>query len=1666
MPAQAPDANARDHSDTEPMTRHAQDSSDSDIDELDPLKTDQGRYTDDARRPLRSSPANEKTTRNASLTRQPLRWLDTQRSRGGWLRWCIPSRFCCILVGIFFTTLFLLLSVGGLWVYNSGGVPEDGQSEPWYPAPRGGTVRLWEKSYARAAELVGQMTLVEKVNVTTGTGWKMDMCVGQTGAVERLGFPSLCLQDGPLGLRFADNATAFPAGITVGATWNKDLMYERGRAHGYEARMKGIHILLGPSMGPLGRLPAGGRTWEGFGADPVLQGIAAAQTIRGIQSSGVIATAKHYVANEQEHYRQPWEWGTPNAISSNIDDRTMHEVYAWPFAESVRAGVGSVMCSYNQLNNSYACQNSKLLNGILKDELGFQGFVQSDWLAQRSGVASALAGLDATLPGDGLLWQDGKSLWGKELTIAVLNGSVPMERLNDMVLRVVAAWYQLGQDNEERWPKGAGPNFSSWTNDEVGLLHPGSPGCDEKGTVNHFVPVRQTEEGGDHNELARRVAREGIVLVKNTNNTLPLTRNGTGLKTHRTQTGKARVGIFGESAFPNPNGANACADRRCNVGALASGWGSGAVELPYLVTPAEALHANFDDQTVQVTDWKTNAVEHVDGTAAAQDVCLVFITSDAGEGYISWEGVNGDRNDLNPQKGGDALVRDVAANCGGRDEQGVPVSDTIVVLHTVGPTILDKWIDMPGVKAVLIAHLPGQESGNALADVLFGDHSPSGHLPYTIAKREQDYGPHSGILRHAKTLVPQQDFTEGLLIDYRHFSAYNITPRYPFGHGLSYTSFQLSGLFVHPLNTIRTPEPLARLPASAKPPTLDPAIPDPRTALWPKGLRKVPKYIYPWLDSLSEVRQGGRYEYPVGYEDTHPPSPAGGGEGGNPDLYTEAVEVRATLSNTGLVGGDAVVQMYISFPANVTDSLNRTVAFPVRVLRNWAKVRVGTSNEAKRREVKMVLTRKDLSFWDGGRGNWVVPGGEFEVGVGFSERDLPLRSSFLVRERASSYIGAVQDPDHSFLHERHTTAHHPKHRRQLTLQLDLLSPAVYLPVLVLLALLAHQFTQFNLPGLFHTAPPPQPSCPAYPAANPFVQDLYCRAPTHTPSTHRSPHSMALAAAAERVAAEFEFDDAHINRAVHEFIREMDEGLAQQGATMSQIPTYVTAVPNGTEKGLYMAVDLGGTNFRVCSIQLHGNSTFSLTQSKVKIPHELMTAKTSHELFAFLAKQIEAFLKAHHYEHYACHMENRRPRSTRGFFSSSSDTEAVEIFSLGFTFSFPVQQSGINKGNLIRWTKGFDIADTIGKDVCALLQTEIDALGLPVRVAALVNDTVGTLMARSYSSPGKTGTLLGAIFGTGTNGAYVEKLARITKLSAMGASAGDVDDSTGEMIVNTEWGSFDNHLSVLPITPYDASLDAESNNPGIQMFEKRVSGMFLGEILRRAILDLVHDKAVPLFSDEHSNQNDVHSTTNIHDQSALYRQWGLDTSFLSIAAGDASKGLKATRQTLDKEYGVSAASAEDAEAVRLIAAAVGKRAARLSAVAIAAVILSTGKLDAPRDIATTGEAQGVEDDDAIDIGVDGSLVEFYPLFEEYIREALRAVRGIGAAGERRVRIGIAKDGSGVGAALIALVADRAGSGGKGVPSPTSSSASTGGGQGAAGFLQSVMASVNRSLRLRV
>jgi beta-glucosidase len=410
-----------------------------------------------------------------------------------------------------------------------------------------------------------------------------------------------------------------------------------------------------------------------------------------------------------------------------------------------------------------------------------------------------------------------------------------------------------------------------------------------------------------------------------------------------------------------------------------------------------ALREAFNNESVEVTDWLENTVPSENQIMEDQDVCIVFANSDADEGYVFWEKVRGDRNDLYLQKKGDKLIQGVAKGC------GKGKGSVIVVIHTVGPVILEKWIDMPNIKAVIIANLPGQESGNSLVDILFGDINPSGRLPYTIAKSEDDYGPGSKIKylpNPLEGLVPQQNFSEGLYIDYRYFDKHDIAPRYEFGYGLSYTAFQLSSLRIDGKGA-KTPFPAPR-PSGIEPPKYSTAIPDPESALLPSGFPTLEKYIYPYISSTDGIEkpvlQTSQLQSPL--------SEAGGAQGGNPDLYATVLTVSATVSNTGPVDGDCVVQLYISFPQNYTDTETReAVDFPVRVLRGFEKVHLDASPQGRiegakgtqqgggssKQLVKFDVTRKDLSYWDVKRQNWVMPTvGQFGIQVGFSSRDLPL----------------------------------------------------------------------------------------------------------------------------------------------------------------------------------------------------------------------------------------------------------------------------------------------------------------------------------------------------------------------------------------------------------------------------------------------------------------------------------------------------------------------------------------------------------------------------------------------------------------------------------------------------------------------------------------------------
>lgn len=260
--------------------------------------------------------------------------------------------------------------------YAEAGAKSGQRSPPEYPSPWGEGLGDWAAAYEQARAFVSQLTLTEKVNLTTGVGWESEKCVGNNGAIPRLAFNAMCMEDSPLGVRFADFASAFPAGVTIAATWDRALINLRGYEMGSEHRDKGVDIQLGPVVGPIGRSPEGGRNWEGFSPDPYLSGVAVWESVKGIQRAGIMACTKHYILNEQEHFRQPGStapYYTLPSSSSNLDDRTMHELYLWPFADAVRAGTASIMCSYEQINNSYGCQNSYTLNYLLKNELGFQG---------------------------------------------------------------------------------------------------------------------------------------------------------------------------------------------------------------------------------------------------------------------------------------------------------------------------------------------------------------------------------------------------------------------------------------------------------------------------------------------------------------------------------------------------------------------------------------------------------------------------------------------------------------------------------------------------------------------------------------------------------------------------------------------------------------------------------------------------------------------------------------------------------------------------------------------------------------------------------------------------------------------------------------------------------------------------------------------------------------------------------------------------------------------------------------------------------------------------------------------------------------------------------------------------------------------------------------------
>lgn len=837
------------------------------------------------------------------------------------------------------------------------------ESPPHYPSPLGGRVEgddKWAESYNRAREFVSQMTLLEKVNLTSGIGWKQGKCVGNTGDVPRLDLAGICLQDGPLGVRFSDLVTGFPAGITAGGTFNKDLIYQRGAAIAKEFRGKGVDVVLGPSTGPMGAKALGGRNWEGFGSDPYLQGIAGALTVEGIQEQGVMANAKHFIANEQEHFRQLVEWrddygykDLKGQVSSNLDDRALHEIYAWPFADMIHSGVSSLMCSYNKINNSLGCQNSYLMNKIAKEELGFEGFIVSDWFGQQSGVASVLAGLDMGMPGND---RENPGFMSANLTTMVMNGTIPEWRLNDMAMRIMAAYYYVGLDETRK--QVGGPNFNSWSKDTLGSVPEGSP----VELVNEHVDV-QTKFSRD---TAYKVSLEAITLLKNLDNTLPLTQ---GVAHREIQ----RISVLGLGAAAAPRGPNCPDSQACSEGVMASGWGSGTAEFPFLKIPVEEISSKAVEQGKSVNwNFETTVTPDYDETVLHSDVNIIFALADAGEGSRIVHGNYGDRNNASLWHNADVLIKHAATRN----------ANNVVVITSPGPVNVEQWIDHPNITAVLFTPPGGQYTGQTIADILFGDYNPSGRLPFTIARDDEDYIP---IVRNVpKGGLPQDSFDESIYIDYRFFDQFNKTPRFEFGYGLSYSQWKFSNLEILNLNNeiphnLPSPSPLKR---GYRP--LEPNYPQPSDCVFPPYFNRVnPDFQYAWVESTDQLEQKQPYPYPDGYSTDQPAYslPAGGGPGGNPTLFKNIFQIKAQLTNLGPYQGSYVSQLYVGFPQS------DEYPTPPKQLRGFDKTHILAHHSDT---ITFNLRWKDLAVWDTESQTWHIQPGTYTIYVGSSSKNLEL----------------------------------------------------------------------------------------------------------------------------------------------------------------------------------------------------------------------------------------------------------------------------------------------------------------------------------------------------------------------------------------------------------------------------------------------------------------------------------------------------------------------------------------------------------------------------------------------------------------------------------------------------------------------------------------------------
>ena len=590
------------------------------------------------------------------------------------------------------------------------------------------------KFVSKIDSLVAQMTLEEKIGMLHGNS------MFATGGVERLGIPELKMADGPLGVREEisrdswapaeldnDHATYYPAGGGLSATWNTDLAYLFGNSVGEETRARGKDMLLSPAINII-RTPLGGRTYEYFSEDPFLNKKISVPYIVGLQNNDVMACVKHFAVNNQETNR-----GTVNVIT---DERTLREIYLPAYKAAVmEANAYSLMGAYNKYRGDYLCENSYMLNTILRDEWGFNGVIVSDWAAVHSTVKSLQNGLDIEM---GTTKPFNEFFLADPLIASAKAGEISEEEINKHVKRILTVLFQV-------------------------------KAIDGKGRAEGSLATEA------HYKDAYDIAAESVVLLKNTNNLLPLKLENV-----------KSIAVIGNNATKK----NAL-----------GGFGAG-VKTKREVTPLEGLQnrlpkeitinyaegylerysKNENDKKEEVTLDGPVTVEELDEVklneaieaAKKSDMTIIFAGSNR-----DYETEASDRKDLSLPFGQEKLIQKV-----------LEVNpNTIVVMIAGAPfdinTIKEKS------SALLWSWFNGSEGGNALADVLLGNVNPSGKLPWTMPKKLEDSPAHATNSFPGDSIVK---YEEGILVGYRWFDTKNVEPLYPFGYGLSYTDFEFSDL--------------------------------------------------------------------------------------------------------------------------------------------------------------------------------------------------------------------------------------------------------------------------------------------------------------------------------------------------------------------------------------------------------------------------------------------------------------------------------------------------------------------------------------------------------------------------------------------------------------------------------------------------------------------------------------------------------------------------------------------------------------------------------------------------------------------------------------------------------------------------------------------------------